>query len=82
MALHHRVHRLERDLPDPGGRLRCKVCADGTRATGVVVRIMGVDQGPRPQPCPGCGRDEPEELNYFLAVPPKGWTPHGKNTTL
>ena len=73
MALFHRVRSLERHHPISGGRRLCKVCANGTHATGVLVRIMGVDQGPRPQPCPGCGRDEPTLINIVEAEPPPGY---------
>ncbi|HMN42486.1 MAG TPA: hypothetical protein PKE29_16720 [Phycisphaerales bacterium] len=67
MALHHRVRFLERHNPVHAGRRRCHVCADGTRPTGLMVRILGVDQGPRPAPCPGCGRDEPTVINIERA---------------
>jgi hypothetical protein len=74
MAIAHRLRRLERQFPVAGGCRPCRVCANGTHSTGTLVRFEGVDQGPRPAPCPGCGRDEPTVINYLEAVPPPGWS--------
>ncbi|HMN39494.1 MAG TPA: hypothetical protein PKE29_01520 [Phycisphaerales bacterium] len=70
MALLHRVGRLERHTPVHGGYRRCAACGNGTKPTGLLVRILGVDQGPRPGPCPGCGRDEPTVIDIERAEPP------------
>lgn len=73
MAITHRVRRLERDITVPGGGRRCAACGDGTRPTGILVRVLGVAREPIPAPCPGCGRDEPTEINIRAAEAPPGY---------
>ncbi len=71
-----RIRRLERSIGVLStGHRRCKVCADGTKSTGVIINLLGVQQNDTPPPCPGCGRDDPMIINYLAAEDPRGAPP-------